>query len=281
MEAFVLLYTTNLAGRALSGMMERMDGVHIIILAGGKGKRLNSEHEGPKVLRKIGGVPIILRILEHIRPVCSEPTMIVGFEGQKVIDATGDRYRYVWQADQLGTGHAALQAKPYLMNEGFSDVLIVPGDHPFLSAKTLERLIGIRRKDNAAVAMATAEPHDFTGMNSTLKSYGRIVRSAKGDVLRIVEVKDADEKILKIREVNCGIYCFRPDWLWANLERIGNDNAAKEFYLTDVVGLAVSQGERVHAMVMQDTEDGYGVNTPEEFHMAEEHAKASARKARD
>ncbi|MEY4731852.1 MAG: bifunctional UDP-N-acetylglucosamine diphosphorylase/glucosamine-phosphate N-acetyltransferase [Candidatus Parcubacteria bacterium] len=251
---------------------------HVIILAGGKGKRLNSEHEGPKVLRKVGGKPIILRILENIRPICSDPTIIVGFEGQKVIDATGDRYRYVWQADQLGTGHAALQARPYLMNEPFANIVVIPGDAPFVSADMLRKLIAARERKNAAVALATAQPADFSGPHHIFWGFGRVIRAANGTVARITELKDATEAEREIREVNCGYYCFRPTWLWEHLDRLDNQNAASEFYLTDVVGLAVQGRESVVAVPIEHIEEGFGVNTPEELETANDHLVHRRRK---
>jgi bifunctional UDP-N-acetylglucosamine pyrophosphorylase/glucosamine-1-phosphate N-acetyltransferase len=260
--------------------MNKEANVHVIILAGGKGKRLNSDAEGPKVLRTVGGVPMLLRLLESIRAVCPDPTIIVGYEGRKIISATEDRYRYIWQADQLGTGHAVLQAKPFLVNEPYRNIVVIPGDAPFVSAGLIRGLVAAREKNDAAVALATAVPPDFSGPHRVFWGFGRIIRSADGGVQRIVELKDATEEEQRIPEVNCGYYCFRPSWLWEYLEQLDDKNAAREFYLTDMVSIAVRGGERAIAVPMRRLDEGFAPNTPEELAHADAHAKR-VRRAED
>ena len=221
---------------------------HVIILAGGKGRRLNSEHEGPKVLRKVGGKPIILRILQSIRPICSDPTIIVGFEGQKVVAATGGRYHYVHQEQQLGTGHAVRCAVHELAaRHDIQNIIVLNGDHPFISTEMLRRLVIERESTDAPIAMATIVVPDFEGDRAGLSGFGRVVRDAAGRVRAIVELKDADPETRRIREVNPNYYCFKPAWLWDHINKITNTNAAGEFYITDLVGIAAAEGGRVGA----------------------------------
>lgn len=241
----------------------------LIILAGGKGTRMNSDL--PKVLTPVGGTPIIRRLLDAVRPVFDRPAIVVGYRAEEIEAVLGDRYAYVRQAEQLGTGHAVACAKERLAGEGYRNIVVVPGDHPFIGASTLERLLDTHGRSGARVTLATVSVPDFSGDFASFYNFGRIVRDQAGFVARIVEQKDASEEELSIREVNTGYYCFDATWLWENIDRLGDANAAHEYYLTDMVGLAHTQGMRVAAWTIENPYEGLGVNTPEQLAVAEAH----------
>ncbi len=245
--------------------------VHVIILAGGKGTRMKAEQ--PKVLTPIRGIPMIRRVLQAVRPICSKPTIIVGFEGQKIVDVVGDAASYVWQREQLGTGHAVQEARAELDRPDISEIVVLYGDHPLISEQTGRNLIAVHQSPReATITMATVEVPNFEEHWAIFERFGRILRDSERHVCGIVEWKDATEEEKKIREVNPGYYCFNAKWLWENISRLENKNASGEYYLTDLVGLAVEDGKKVQAMVVEHGEEGMGVNTQEELVIAEHYA---------
>jgi bifunctional UDP-N-acetylglucosamine pyrophosphorylase/glucosamine-1-phosphate N-acetyltransferase len=241
--------------------------VHIVLLAAGKGTRMKSDM--PKVLQPVGGVPIILRLLNSVEPICPQPTLIVGYKAEEVVAATDNKYNYVVQHEQLGTGHAIMAAKESLKGrEDVKNILILLGDHPLVQTKTLENLISNHEKSGAMITLATTIVDEYTGLKSVFNHYGRIVRDEHGNVDRIVEFKDATPAEKQIKEVNVSYYCINADWLWENIEKIGNNNAAHEYYLTDIVGIARSQDKRVDAFPFNNIEC-LGINTLEELQIVE------------
>jgi bifunctional UDP-N-acetylglucosamine pyrophosphorylase/glucosamine-1-phosphate N-acetyltransferase len=239
----------------------------VVILAGGKGTRMESDI--PKTLHRLSEKAMLRHIVESVLPVDPKPTIIVGHKGEEVIAETGGQYAYVWQKEQLGTGHAVLCAKETLLPSGADYIVVVPGDAPLLKTETLNRLLEECTKSDAAISLAVASAPNFEGMYTGFERGGRILRNEGGDVLAIVEWKDASEEERKIREVNAGFYCFRADFLWGNIEKLKNANAAKEIYLTDLIALAVNAGEKVCAVILKNPLEGLGVNTQEELAAAE------------
>lgn len=246
-----------------------MDKTQIIILAGGKGTRMQSD--GPKVLVPAGGEPIILRLLRAIERICPRPAIIVGYQGEKVIEMTGNRLHYIWQREQLGTGHAIACAKTELENEGFERIIVLPGDHPLLNEETVLRLVAAHKRSGAVLTLSTGLVVSFDGDFSVFYNFGRIVRGGDGQIARIVELKDATDTEKKITEVNLGYYCFQADWLWQNIDKLQNNNQAKEYYLTDLVGLAREQGKKIQAHLVDNIIEGFGVNTPEQLEVVEKY----------
>ena len=242
----------------------------VIILAGGKGTRMQSDI--PKTLHLLSEKAMITHIVESVLPVDPKPTIIVGHKGEDVIAETGEKYSYVWQKEQLGTGHAVWCAKDALVKENADYIIVVPGDAPLLKTETLERLLGGCVKNNAALSLAVADAPNFEGVYAGFERGGRILRNETGDVQAIVEWKDARGEEKNVREINAGFYCFRADFLWGNIDKIENANAAKEIYLTDLVALAVNAGEKVNAVVLENPLEGLGVNTQEELAAAEKAA---------
>ena len=246
---------------------------HVIILAGGEGTRLRASPESPKVLLAVNGIPLIDRVLSVVEPLCARPTIVVGFGADSIITATGNRYLYVLQKEQLGTGHAVLCARESVRPiPDVDNIIVLYGDHPFVSSETLRRLATLRHAQDAVVALATVAVPDFTGDYQAFARFGRIVRN-EGGGMKIVEFKDADEATRNIHEVNPGYYCFKPGWLWDRIGTLSRSNAAGEYYLTDLIEMAVRESVPVASFVITEPHEGMGVNTEEEYAIAERWAR--------
>jgi bifunctional UDP-N-acetylglucosamine pyrophosphorylase / glucosamine-1-phosphate N-acetyltransferase len=240
---------------------------HIIILAGGKGTRMKSEL--PKVLHPVKGRPIIERQLENIASICPDPTIIVGFKADEVKAATHNSYHYVEQKEQLGTGHAILCAREDLMDRDIDTIIVLPGDHPLVQAQTLEYLLELHNHQQAAVTIGTTVVPHYEGEYTIFNNYGRVIRGHDGTVAKIVEYKDATEEERACREVNLSYYCFNAKWLWENITSLSNNNAAGEYYLTDMVKKAKDQNKVVAAYPIESITECLGINSPEQLRMVE------------
>jgi bifunctional UDP-N-acetylglucosamine pyrophosphorylase/glucosamine-1-phosphate N-acetyltransferase len=236
---------------------------HIIILAAGKGTRMGVPH--PKVLVEINGKPIFKRLTNELAAVFPSITIIVGHQGQKVIDSIGNGFNYIWQKEQLGTGHAVLSAKEYLEKKEYENIMVIPGDHPLITATTLKKLAEEHSEKNAVLSLATVNVPDFSGDNGSFWNCGRVIRNNEGEIEAIVELKDANETQKNIQEVNVSYYCFNAKWLWDNVEKLGKKNMAQEYYLTDLVKMAKEQGEKIHTAIIKDSKEGLGINTEKQL----------------
>ncbi len=221
----------------------------VVILAAGQGTRMRSNL--PKVLHRLAGRPLLQHVITTARQLTPERIVVVYGHGGEQVRAAHPDPDLIWveQAEQLGTGHAVEQALPEL--QGMDRVLVLYGDVPLISAATLFSLL-----DAAAgtdLALLTAELNEPNG-------YGRIVRDETGDVLRIVEQKDATAEEQAIREINTGFLVADGAKLAAWIERLENSNAQGEFYLTDIVELAVADGVEVHAAITTEESEVTGVN---------------------
>ncbi len=245
-----------------------MQETHIILMAGGKGTRMKQEN--PKVLTMLGGRPMIEYSLAEIIKVCPRPTVVVGYKGEDVVATLGDACHYVWQREQLGTGHAVMCAKEDLSKEDIKTVVVFNGDHPLIKAETISALIESHKKNGGVLTIGTVRVPGFAGDFAGFNNYGRIIRNSNGNIARITEVKDASDPEKDIREVNVNCYCFDASWLWKNIEGLKNKNKAGEYYLTDIIGIAVSQGHKINAFALDDPYAGYGINTQEELARVEE-----------
>ncbi len=226
--------------------------LQVCVLAAGKGKRMRSNL--PKVLHKVLGRAMIDHLLHTAERLCPKAIAVVTGHASDVVRAhVGNPANLEWviQDKQLGTGHAVKQCEEVI--HAARDVLIVCGDTPLLSAETLASLVEQHRERKADVTVLTAEPENPFG-------YGRIVRDEKGHVCSIVEEKDASSLERDIREVSSGIYCVRYEVLFALLHAIGNSNAQSEYYLPDIVPLALQAGQSVEAVAMHDADEMLGVN---------------------
>ena len=229
-----------------------------IILAAGKGTRMKSSH--PKVLHQVCGKAMVRHVLDAAEAAGSKRNIIVvGFGADEVRAELGNAAEVVVQAEQLGTGHAVLQAEPLLRDER-GTVMVLCGDTPLLTGALVKRLYEEHVKAGAKATVLTAVMPDATG-------YGRVIRTAAGDVEKIVEHKDATEEERAVQEVNSGIYCFEKEALFSALKNVGCDNAQGEYYLPDVLSILRERGEKIWAVAADDYEETLGVNS--RLHLAQ------------
>jgi bifunctional UDP-N-acetylglucosamine pyrophosphorylase/glucosamine-1-phosphate N-acetyltransferase len=231
--------------------------LHVVILAAGQGKRMRSSL--PKVLHKIAGRPLLARVIDAARALKPERIYVVyGHGGEQVRAAFGGApLEWVAQARQLGTGHALLRALPLVPRA--ATVLVLNGDVPLVRAETLRKLV---RGAGKGIAIATSDLSDPAG-------YGRVLRDAKGRVLRIVEEKDATRAERAIREWYAGFLAGNASRLAGWLARVANRNAQKEYYLTDVIGIAAAAGAPVSSVKATERMEFAGVNSREELAILE------------
>lgn len=236
----------------------------IVILAAGYGKRMNQK-DLPKVLVPFKGKAIIKHLLEAVEEsqVCPKPLIVVGQKAEVVKEALGDKYLYAFQEQQLGTGHAVASTQS-VIEDLASDVMVLYGDHPLVSADMIKNLHDAHKDSDGVLTMAVVKTSDFNGWHQSFYDYGRIVRDKKGEVKFIIEKKDSTPEQLEIKEVNPGYYCFKADWLWENISKLKNKNAQQEYYLTDLIEIAVSQGHKIKTVEI-DPKEALGVNTAEQL----------------
>ncbi|MFH0856613.1 MAG: NTP transferase domain-containing protein [bacterium] len=238
---------------------------HIIILAGGKGTRMKAEC--PKVLCKIKGISIIQHLLLGLGHSWNI-SIIIGHKGEEIIKKLGSQYHYIWQNEQLGTGHAVKCAMPHLIHKIFKNIIVIPGDHPFINAGTIRCLLNSREENNACISLASLIAPDFNNEYKSFYNCGRVIRDCAGNIMDIVEVKDAKTEEKLIKEVNVSQYCFDGEWLWKNIDKIDNNNNAKEYYLTDLIKIAFLQNKKVCSFHIKKKE-GIGANTLEQISLLE------------
>jgi bifunctional UDP-N-acetylglucosamine pyrophosphorylase / glucosamine-1-phosphate N-acetyltransferase len=226
--------------------------LNVVILAAGKGTRMLSRL--PKVLHPLGGKPLLAHVLERARGLRASRTIVVyGHGGDAIPGAFADEsLRFVLQEPQLGTGHAVQQSVPHLLPGG--DTLVLYGDVPLTRPETLEKML----TGATDLRLLTAVLDDPVG-------YGRIVRDRSGSVVRIVEEKDASAQEKAIREINTGIVCAPTAQLVRWLANLRNDNAQKEYYLTDIVAAALAFGTAVVCAQPADNWEILGVNSKEQL----------------
>ncbi|MFH1737690.1 MAG: sugar phosphate nucleotidyltransferase [bacterium] len=235
-----------------------------IILAAGAGTRLRSEM--PKALHEVCGAPILVHLLRTTEGVVNGKTVVVvGFAREKLEQTLKERgfrkVHYAFQPRQLGTGHA-VQCATDCFKRYTGDILVLVGDAPLLTRKTVEQLVHRHRRQDAAATVLTTKMRRPEG-------YGRVLRHQDGTVLGIVEDKDANIYEKKINEVNTGMYVFDGRELFTALKNIRPDNEQREYYLPDVIQIMVDGKKRVEAVVARDYREAMGVNNRVEFARAE------------
>jgi UDP-N-acetylglucosamine diphosphorylase/glucosamine-1-phosphate N-acetyltransferase len=239
-----------------------------VILAAGKGTRMKSDKA--KVLHELNGKPMLYYSIAAAKKAGAEKVVaVIGHQAEIVRQAfavTG--CIFVEQNPQLGTGHAVLQAKDVLADyKGLTVILC--GDVPLLQSTTIKSLINNHLAHSAAVSVLTTIP-------PPPHAYGRIVKDDKGNVLKIVEHKDADDDEKKIGEINTGIYCVDTQFLFKALGKVTNHNQQGEYYLTDIVEIAVREGQKVKSFIADDYVEVMGINTLDELTRAEKHLQDSS-----
>lgn len=242
-----------------------MTNIYAVILAAGQGTRMKSKLY--KVLHPVCGKPMVEHVIDHIGKLDVQKIVtVVGHGAELVKETLGEKSEYVLQAEQLGTAHAVLQAKPILSGlEGTT--LVVCGDTPLIRPETMQALFEHHEKQQAKATILTAVAENPTG-------YGRILRDAQGQVSQIVEQKDATPEQQLVKEINTGTYCFDNQALFAALEQVNNDNAQGEYYLPDVIEILQKQGEIVSAYVTDNFDETLGVNDRFALSQAEEFMRA-------
>jgi bifunctional UDP-N-acetylglucosamine pyrophosphorylase/glucosamine-1-phosphate N-acetyltransferase len=233
--------------------------VSVVVLAAGQGKRMHSAL--PKVLQPLAGRPLLEHVIRAARAIQPAGIHIVhGHGASQVRAAFADQTDLQWalQAEQLGTGHAVMQAMPGIPDG--HQVLVLYGDVPLIRRQTLERLVA--DSVGGELALLTAQLDDATG-------YGRVLRNGNGDVTRIVEHKDASEDERRINEINTGLMAYDAAPLRRYLGSLRNDNSQREYYLTDVVAMAVVDKVRVQGIVAESATEVFGINDRAQLAVAE------------
>lgn len=255
----------------------------VIVMAAGQGKRMNSNHA--KVLHHVAGQAMVLYAVDVALQLAGQRiAVVVGHQADRVRQEIkaglagkprAEAVNIVEQAEQLGTGHAVMQSRSVFAAEQAArptQYLILNGDTPLLREQTARNLLEVHQSQGATVTILTAMLDDPSG-------YGRVIRRDSGgaggavassDVLKIVEDRDATSVERSIKEINVGTYVVSGDFLFDALEKLEPDNAQGEFYLTDIVRMAVAQGLRVAAVTLQNPDEGLGVNTRRQLATAEQ-----------
>ncbi|NLV69060.1 MAG: NTP transferase domain-containing protein [Spirochaetes bacterium] len=238
-----------------------------IVLAGGKGVRMKSEL--PKVLHPLCGKPLIGYVVDSLGSAgIDDIVVVVGYRGDDVISFLGNSVRFVWQHEQLGTGHAVMQAEDLFRNHG-GYVVVACGDVPLIKPDTFRALMHESAKENTGAVVLTM-------IQDNPKGYGRIVKK-DGEFVRIVEEKDASDDERGITEVNSGTYIFKTSLLFEGLKRITTDNAQGEYYLPDALEYIKGSGLRVGTIQLKDHVEGRGINTKEELVSLEQYVSQKTR----
>ena len=224
---------------------------YAVILAAGKGTRMKSDL--PKVLHKVAGISMLEHVFRSVNAINPEKTVtVVGHKAELVEQVLAGQTDFVRQTEQLGTGHAVMMAEPVLENLT-GQTLVIAGDTPLITGESLKNLIDFHINHKNVATILTAEADNPFG-------YGRIVRNQHGEVLKIVEQKDASDFEQQIKEINTGTYVFDNSSLFKALKNINTNNAQGEYYITDVIGIFRENGEKVGAYTLKDFDESLGVN---------------------
>ncbi len=222
-----------------------------VILAAGEGKRMKSEL--PKVLHKVAGKALLEWVVQAVEDAGIDTCItVVGHGAEKVREHMGNKVGYALQGEQLGTGHAVMQAKA-ILEEKKGYVIVLNGDTPLISKKTICNALDYHVSSGNAATVITTDLPDASG-------YGRIIRDNSGEVLKIVEHRDANEQERNINEINSGLYCFTVEKLLDALNKISNNNSQGEYYLTDTVEILINEKQKVGALKIGNFSELLGIN---------------------
>ncbi|UOQ91353.1 bifunctional UDP-N-acetylglucosamine diphosphorylase/glucosamine-1-phosphate N-acetyltransferase GlmU [Halobacillus shinanisalinarum] len=228
-----------------------MTNKYAVVLAAGQGTRMKSKLY--KVLHPVCGKPMVQHVVDQLNKLqLNELITVVGFGAEKVQDQLGETSHYVVQEEQLGTGHAVLQADHILADKKGTTV-VACGDTPLLTEETLQKMMDHHEATQAKATILTAHAENPHG-------YGRVIRGGNGQVERIVEQKDASQDEQAVQEINTGTYCFDNEFLFKALKSVSNDNSQGEYYLPDVIQILQGQDEAVSAYQTTDFSESLGVN---------------------
>ncbi len=250
--------------------MESKKSKYVVILAAGKGTRMNSEL--PKVLMEVDQKPMIFHVLENVIPIQpNEIYIVVGYKKEIVIDHIQQfiqkdnifiPIQFVEQNEQLGTGHAFMMTEPFLKDKN-GYVLVTAGDMPLISTKSFEKLFQIIEKENTEGSVLTSIVENPYG-------YGRIIRDKNHFISKIIEEKDASEDIKKIKEINTGCYVFTLPEVFSLLKLVKNNNKQGEYYLPDIIEIYRNQNRYFSCLLLENSYEALGANSKEELQMINE-----------
>ncbi|MFA6300790.1 MAG: NTP transferase domain-containing protein [Candidatus Paceibacterota bacterium] len=248
--------------------MNKKDTIKIIILAAGKGTRMKSEL--PKALVRVKGKAMIRHLLDSIdkSKINSKPVIVVGFEKEKIMAELGPNYDYAVQKELLGTGHA-VQSAEELLRDNSAHVLVLYSDSPFVSPETIDRLMDKHLASNKKITMATIKLENFDDWRAFFyKSFSRIIRNENNEIVRDVQFRDTNMEEKTITEVNPCYFIFESGWLWKKLKTLKTDNDQNQYYLTDLIKIAMEEGEKIESVNI-DPLEGLSVNSKEELELLE------------
>jgi UDP-N-acetylglucosamine diphosphorylase/glucosamine-1-phosphate N-acetyltransferase len=238
-----------------------MKKISTVIMAAGKGTRMKSDL--PKVLHKLNDRSMVHYVIDLAKKIHSEKTvLIVGHKKELVEKECSDRnVVFAIQSPQLGTGHAVQMTESALSNYD-SDVLVLSGDVPLLTEKSIRALIEEHQNNEATATLLTADLDNPSG-------YGRVIRNQDGSVAGVVEHKDASDEQLKLNEINVGIYLFDSKSLFKAIKNVKNENSQGEYYLPDVIPMFIEDGLSVRAVKSESFDETRGINTIDQLKEAE------------
>lgn len=245
-----------------------MENVQIIILAAGKGTRMESDR--PKALTPLRDKPFLKHVLSAVAGVGlpKKPIIVVGHKKEDVIEEIGGGYNYAIQEEQLGTGHAVKIARKHV-GEDVDTIVVLFSDQPLMKTNTIVELIDKHHAHGATITMATTDIGDYQEWRKdAFDNFGKIVRDSDGNILRIVERKNASEEEQKITEVNPAYFVFDANWMWEKLNELKNENSQQEYYLVDLPEMAFKEGKKIvtHQIPMIEA---LGANTKAQLELIE------------
>lgn len=247
-------------------MTQNIHNTAAIILAAGRGSRMKAKSKN-KVAFKLGGEPMIAHTVKHMKEAgIAQIIAVVGYQADSVRQALGSQVSYAIQTEQLGTGDAPKYALPLILPEIHSVLTVYGDDSAFYPPELFVQMVERKVETSADVLFLTIHKTDPTGL-------GRIVRDAAGNIVRIVEEKNATEDERKIQEINTGFYCFDRDFLVNYIDEIEKNLLSGEYYLTDMIEIALKHGKKVEAFFVKDDTIWHGVNNRSDFAKAQAKVK--------
>jgi bifunctional UDP-N-acetylglucosamine pyrophosphorylase/glucosamine-1-phosphate N-acetyltransferase len=247
--------------------MELDSKVGAVVLAAGHGTRMKSDI--PKMMHSLAGKPLVGHVVDAVvsSKCCAKPVVVVSADGLLVREYLGSKVDYVVQEQQLGTGHAVAQART-LLEHNAEHIVVLYGDMPFVQPQSIASLVERHEERGNSITLMTITVPHFNNEFSSFSSFSRIIRDEKtGHIVRDVQAKDCTREELEIHEVNPCYFCFNAQWLWNHIDKLDNNNAQEEYYLTDLLHMAIDSGEPISSISIEPQE-ARGVNTKEDLAIA-------------